>query len=165
MEVILLERIRSLGNAGDVVTVRNGYARNFLLPGKKVLRATKENLASVEARKEEIAQSNLVIKQAAQENIEKFKDLAIIMIRQAGEDGKLYGSITAKEIADFIKTERNVEISASDIVIHSKIKSIGTHSISIHLHADIVFDAVVIAARTMEEANQALAEPAAVFAE
>ena len=103
MDIILLERVAKLGQIGDVVSVKNGFARNFLLPQKKALRATKANMAVFEAQRKEIEADNLEAKAEAEAVAAKMVDVSVILIRQAGESGQLFGSVTARDIADALE--------------------------------------------------------------
>src|SRR5215475_5524687 len=115
LEVILLERIETLGQMGEVVKVKPGYARNYLLPQKKALRATKDNLAYFEKQRAQLEAQNLARKSEAEQVAQKLEGLSVIIIRQAGESGQLYGSVTARDIADAI-TEAGFTVGRSQIV-------------------------------------------------
>lgn len=136
MEVILLERITRLGAVGDTVKVRNGYGRNFLIPMKKALRATEENKKVFEERRHIIEEQNAKARAEAEIYAKKIDGISIKMVRQASQEGKLYGSVTVKDIADALK-EVGHDIPKSQIVQTVAIKSIGEYPVRIALHADV----------------------------
>lgn len=152
MQIILLERVEKLGQMGDVVTVRPGYARNFLLPRQKALRATKENLAHFEAQRTQLEAENLKLKEEAQQVAAKLNGLKIVLIRQAGEAGQLYGSVSARDIAGAV-TEAGFTIDRSQVRLNTVIKSLGLHKIAIALHPEVSVTVAVNAARSAEEAE------------
>ncbi len=137
MQVILREKIRKLGKLGELVNVKPGYARNFLIPGKKAMMATKTNLERFEAERaelEKVAQANLA---SAQARADKLKDVVITIAASAGEGGKLFGSIGTKDIADAV-TAAGVETHKHEIRMpHGVIRQIGEYEIELHLHTDI----------------------------
>ena len=151
MEVILLERIDKLGLMGDVVNVKPGYARNFLLPRKKALRATKENIASFETDKNQLEANNLEHRKEAEKVAEKLDGMSAIIIRSAGEAGQLYGSVNARNISDAI-TQGGVTIGRNQIVMDRPIKSVGLHEMTVVLHPEVSVTVNVNVARTEEEA-------------
>lgn len=124
MEVILLERIERLGQMGDVVTVKNGYARNYLLPQKKALRKTKDNMAFFEAKRAEYEAHNLKLKEEAIALAEKLKGLSVVIIRQAAETGQLYGSVTVRDIAEAIH-DAGFKIERRQIDLAQPFKNMG----------------------------------------
>ncbi len=136
MEVILLERIARLGAIGETVKVRNGYGRNFLIPMKKALRATEENKKVFEERRHIIEEQNAKARSEAEVQAKKIDGLSIKMVRQASQEGKLYGSVTVKDIADALK-EAGHNIPRSQIILTTVIKSIGEYPVRIALHADV----------------------------
>jgi large subunit ribosomal protein L9 len=154
MEVILLESVRKLGSVGTKVRVKDGYGRNFLIPRKKALRATKENIAFFEDKKSQIEQENNVKKEAAQTVAVNLNDLAISLIRQAAEDGRLFGSVTSREVELALK-DKGFEVERSLIVLNTPIKTIGIHKININLHPDVPVSIRVNVARTDAEAIEA----------
>ena len=137
MEVILLERIARLGGMGDVVKVKNGYGRNFLIPNKKALRASEENKKVFEERKHIIAEENAKAKAIAEKRAEKLKDMKLVIVRQASQEGKLYGSVTVRDIAEALK-EAGHEIPKSEIVLTTTIKTTGEYPVRLMLHAEVV---------------------------
>lgn len=137
MEVILLERIARLGNTGDIVNVKNGFARNFLIPQKKALRASEDNKKLFEERRHLIEAENAKTKGAADALFAKLNNLTLTLSRQASQEGKLYGSITIRDIADALE-EQGYEIPKSQIVMSGAIKSTGDYPVRLNLHADVI---------------------------
>ncbi len=151
MQVILLERIANLGNLGDTVEVRGGYARNYLLPQGKVLRATPANRRRFEERREEIMAANAERRQSAEATAQSLNDLTIVVIRQASERGVLYGSVTAKDIAEELSLQAG-KIDRHMVRSEGAIKMLGIHVINIAPHPEIVVPVTVNVARTADEA-------------
>ncbi len=151
-EVILVERVASLGQPGDVVTVRPGYARNKLIPSGQALRATAANKALFEARKAEIARRNDDKKQAAQELVVKLADIKVVILRQAGESGQLFGSVTARDVADAVQAQGLV-VDKNDVYIEKPIKTLGLHSVRVEPHADVRYSLTVNVARNEHQAK------------
>lgn len=154
MEVILLERVGRLGAVGDVVTVKNGYARNFLIPQGKVLRATAQNKALFQEKKAQIEQENNEKRTVAQEVAVKLDNLVVSLIRQSGEDGRLFGSVSARDIAQAV-TEAGIEIKREHVVLTTAIKNIGIHPVQVSLHPEVAVTVNVSVARTETEAADA----------
>ena len=152
MEVILLEKIGRLGNLGDKVVVKNGYARNFLIPFKKALRVNKANLEYFETKKQELETANNTAKVKANADAEKIKGKTFIAIRQAGDTGHLYGSVNSRDIADILKAA-GVIVSYSKITIDTPIREIGIYSVKVALHPEVIETVKVNVARTEEEAK------------
>ena len=150
MQVILLQRVEKLGLLGEVVTVRPGYARNFLLPQKIALRATKENVAHFEKEKETLEKLNVKHREEAEKLSKKVAGTEVIIIRQASEAGQLYGSVTGRDIADALKQEH---VTKSNIRIHTPIKTIGIHPIQVYLHPEVSVIINVNVAMSEEEAK------------
>ncbi len=150
MEVILLERIERLGQMGDVVKVKTGYARNYLLPQKKALRSTKENLAYFESQRAELEARNLQRRQEAEKVAETIKDLAVVLVRQAAESGQLYGSVTARDIHDALR-DMNVKLERHQIDLPQPLKNVGVYDVRIVLHPDVAEKIKVTVARSQEE--------------
>lgn len=142
MEVILLERINRLGNIGDVVKVKNGYGRNFLIPKKKALRASDENKKVFEERRHIIEEQNAQAKAAANAIAEKMNGMVLTLIRQASQEGKLYGSVGVRDIAEALK-EAGHDVPKSQIVMTGSIKSIGDYPVRIPLHAEVIANITV----------------------
>jgi len=153
MEVILIEKVERLGAIGEVVNVKNGFARNFLFPRNKAIRATKENIAVVEQKKAELEAQNEAKKAAAQEVLSKIDGMMVNLIRQAGDDSRLYGSVTAKDIATSINETGKAEVASAMIVMNSKFKELGIYSVEVMLHPDVKATISLNIARTEEEAK------------
>ncbi len=136
MEVILLERIARLGGIGETVEVRNGYGRNFLIPMKKALRATEENKKVFEERRHIIEEQNAAARKEAEIHAKKIDGLSIKLVRQASQEGKLYGSVTVKDIADALK-EAGHNVPKSQIIQTATIKTIGEYPVRVMLHAEV----------------------------
>jgi len=150
MQVILLQRVEKLGKMGEVVKVRPGYARNFLLPKKIALRASKENLAHFEKEKDALEKLNLKHKKEAETLGKRLEGSVITLIRQASEAGQLYGSVSARDISDTLKQE---SITKSNIKIGTPIKTIGIHSVRVQLHPEVVIKIGVNVAMSEDEAK------------
>jgi large subunit ribosomal protein L9 len=153
MQVILLERIRALGQMGDVVTVKDGYARNFLLPQGKALRATKENQARFDSQRVELEARNLEQKNEADAVGERLNDQTFVAIRQAGDTGQLYGSVSTRDIADMI-TEGGFNIARQQVVLSQPIKELGLHTVAISLHPEVEVNVNINVARSEDEAER-----------
>lgn len=152
MEVILLERIAKLGQMGEVVKVKAGYARNFLLPQKKALRATDENKKLFESRRSQLEAQNLERRADAEKVGKKIDGLTVALVRQAGEAGQLYGSVTARDIAVAI-TGAGFTVERRQVELNQPIKTIGLHPIAIDLHPEVRVMVTVNVARSQEEAE------------
>lgn len=159
MEVILLERVGKLGALGDTVKVKDGYARNFLIPQKKALRATEDNKAYFAERKAQIESDNAQKRDAAKAVGAKLDGKSFLLIRQAGEDGRLYGSVSAGDVAAAIQAE-GVEVERSMIQLDTPIKAVGEHQIRVNLHGEVTAT-VKIRVAVNEAAAQAADEAAA----
>lgn len=155
MDIILLERIEKLGQMGEVVNVRPGFARNFLLPQKKALRATKANLEFFGQQRVQLEALNLKRREEAEAVAGKMKGLTILMVRQAGEAGHLYGSVSGRDVADAIK-EQGFTVSRSQVHQDQPIKTLGSFPIKVSLHPEVPVMVTVIVARTQEEAMRAI---------
>lgn len=153
MEVILLERVDRLGQMGDVVTVKPGYARNFLLPRKKALRATRENIDSFAGQRKQLEAQNLERRTEAEQVAKTLDGKSAVVIRSAGESGQLYGSVTARNIADAI-TGGGVTIDRGQIVMERPIKTVGLHRMRVSLHPEVDVTVTINVARSEEEAGQ-----------
>ncbi|WND02355.1 50S ribosomal protein L9 [Temperatibacter marinus] len=152
MQVILLERVEKLGQMGDEVSVKNGYARNFLLPQGKALRATETNKKFFETQKAQLEADNLKRKEEAEAVAAKAEGAKVIMIRAAGESGQLYGSVTSRDIAEAL-ADAGITISRSQVSLDRAIKTIGLHEIKIVLHPEVAITVTVNIARSSEEAD------------
>jgi len=152
MEVILLERIEKLGQMGDVVKVKDGFARNFLLPQKKALRASEDNLAYFEKEKVTLEANNLKQKQEAEVILTKLDDFNLIIIRQAGETGQLYGSVNTNDVKTSLN-ENGFVVEKNQIKLDKPIKELGIHKVSVKLHPEVQAIISVIVSRTESEAE------------
>lgn len=152
MQIILLERIENLGQMGEVVRVKPGYARNYLLPQNKAVRATEENRKRFEEQRTQLEANNLERRTEAQAIAAKLDGLSVVLIRQAGEGGQLYGSVTARDIADAI-TAAGFTLDRQQIRLNQPIKSLGLHKVKVGLHPEVIVVVVVNVARTQEQAD------------
>jgi large subunit ribosomal protein L9 len=152
MEIILLERVEKLGQIGDVVKVKPGFARNYLLPQKKALRATKANLAVFEKQRSQIEANNLEAKAEAEKVAGRMDDVNIVVIRQAGDSGQLYGSVSARDIAEGL-TAAGYTVSRGQVAIEQPIKTLGLEKVRIRLHPEVSVIVTVNVARSAEEAE------------
>ncbi len=152
MNVILLERIERLGQMGDVVSVADGYARNFLLPRKKALRATAGNRDVFETRRAQFEADNLERRKEAEQVAEKMADLSVVMIRQAGDSGQLYGSVSGRDISTAV-TEAGFTIERRQVVINRAFKALGLYPVRVVLHPEVSVEVTVNIARSEEEAK------------
>ncbi len=153
MQVVLLERITKLGQMGDVVTVKDGYARNFLLPQGKALRANKSNLERFENERAQLEARNLEQKSEAESVKAKLDGETVIIIRQSGETGQLYGSVSPRDIAEAL-TEKGFNLERGQIGLDAPIKILGLHETNVTLHPEVSSTVVVNVARTEEEAER-----------
>ena len=153
MQVVLLERITKLGQMGDVVTVKDGYARNFLLPQGKALRANKSNLERFESERAQLEARNLEQKSEAESVKAKLDGEAVIIIRQSGETGQLYGSVSPRDIAEAL-TDKGFNLERGQIGLDAPIKILGLHETNVILHPEVSSTVVVNVARTEEEAER-----------
>jgi large subunit ribosomal protein L9 len=151
MQVILLERIGRLGQMGDVVTVKDGFARNFLLPQGKALRATKANRERFEKERAQLEARNLELKSEAGAVAEKLQGKSFIIIRQAGDSGQLYGSVTTRDISTAV-TEGGFSIERRQVMLDRPIKTLGLHDVRIGLHAEVEPHVTINVARSPDEA-------------
>jgi large subunit ribosomal protein L9 len=151
MEVILLERIGHLGQMGDVVRVKDGYARNFLLPSGKALRATDANRQKFERDREMLEQRNAERRSAAQGDAGQIDGKTFVIIRQAGESGQLYGSVSTRDIAE-AASAAGTEVGRNQVLLDTPIKSIGLHQVRIALHPEVVIQVTANVARSPDEA-------------
>jgi len=158
MEVILLEKIIKLGDVGDVVDVKNGYGRNFLIPQGKALRANNDNKAFFEAEKSRIEKENQEKREVAEKDANKIEGKFVIVTRQAGEDGRLFGSVGSKDIAEKIEESLKVKIKRSQISLDKPVKYIGIFQERVTLYGDVIAVVNVNVARSAEEAEAAKKE-------
>jgi large subunit ribosomal protein L9 len=152
VDLILLERVEKLGQMGQLVKVKPGFARNYLLPQKKALRATKENLAYFESQRAQLEANNLERKSEASEIGTTLEGLSVVIVRQAGESGQLYGSVSARDLADAV-TEAGFTIEKRQVVLERPIKSLGMHSVRIVLHPEVSVTITANVAQSAEEAD------------
>jgi large subunit ribosomal protein L9 len=153
MEVILLERVAKLGQMGEVVRVKNGFARNFLLPQGKALRATKENRERFQGMKAELEARNAEARGEAEAASKSIDGKNVFVLRQAGETGHLYGSVSARDIASLLSTE-GATVSRAQIVLNAPIKTLGLYKVPVALHPEVEVTVNVAVARTAEEAER-----------
>lgn len=152
MEVILLERVENLGQMGDVVRVKPGYARNYLLPREKALRATDQNKKLFEAQRAQLEAENLKRRSDADAVAAKMAGLSVALIRQAGEAGQLYGSVNARDIATAI-VNGGFTVNRSQVVLANPIKTLGLFDVAVALHPEVTVSVTVNVARSQEEAD------------
>jgi len=152
VDLILLERVEKLGQMGQLVKVKPGFARNYLLPQKKALRATKENLAYFESQRAQLEANNLHRKSEATEIGGKLEGLSVVIVRQAGESGQLYGSVSARDIAEAV-SEAGFTIEKRQVVLERPIKNLGLHSLRIVLHPEVSVGITANVAQSPEEAE------------
>jgi large subunit ribosomal protein L9 len=155
MDIILLERIEKLGQMGEVVKVKAGFARNYLLPQRKALRATKENLAHFETQRQQLEAENLKHRDEAQKVADRLNGLKVVVIRSAGDTGQLYGSVNARDIATAV-TEAGFTIRRSQVVIERPIKALGLFDLRVRLHPEVSANITVNVARSEDEAAEQL---------
>ncbi|WP_375634324.1 MULTISPECIES: 50S ribosomal protein L9 [unclassified Bartonella] len=153
MDIILLERIPRLGQMGDIVSVKDGYARNFLLPQGKALRANEANKKHFEVQRAQLEARNLERKSEAQKIAEKLDGQSFIVVRSAGETGQLYGSVSTRDIAEII-TDEGFSIGRNQIELNHPIKMIGLHTITLSLHPDVQISVIINVARSTSEAQR-----------
>ena len=163
MEVILLERIEKLGQMGDVVNVKTGFARNYLLPQNKALRKTKQNLSRFESQRAQLEADNLTRKNEAENIAGKLENMNVTIIRAAGETGQLYGSVTSRDIAESV-TKAGISINKNQVILNRALKVLGLEPIRISLHPEVSVEVTANIARNKEEAEQQLSQGYAVSA-
>ena len=153
MKVVLLERVENLGAIGDVVSVKDGFARNFLLPRDKARRATSANLKAFELDRAAIEARNEKNKAEAQKVADKIDGQTYVMIRQAGETGQLYGSVAGRDVAEAVQAEGG-KVERSQVVLNTAIKTLGVHEVQVRLHAEVTATVKINIARSAEEAER-----------
>ncbi len=153
MKVILLEKVYNLGELGDSVEVKSGYARNFLLPQGKALRATKDNIAYFEAQRKSIEKQNADTKKTAEKDAKTVDGADVTIIRQAADSGKLYGSVTARDIAQATTEATGITVNRNQVVIIQSYKTLGIFPITVQLHPEVSVEVSVNIARSPEEAK------------
>ena len=152
LDVILLERVENLGQMGQVVKVRPGFARNFLLPQKKAMRATKANLAHFENQRTQLEAQNLTRKSEAEQVGEKLNGLKVVLIRQAGESGQLYGSVSARDLSDAV-TAAGFTITRGQVTMEKPIKTLGLFPLRVVLHPEVAVQVMANIAQSADEAD------------
>ena len=153
MKVILLERVEGRGALGDVITVKDGFARNYLLPLHKALRANSANMKVFDAQRAEIEARNQKTKEQAGKAGEKLDGTSYVLIRQAGESGQLYGSVSGRDVADIINAEGG-KVERSMVVLDKPIKTLGLHEVKVRLHAEVAVSVTLNIARSQDEAER-----------
>ena len=164
MQIILLERVEKLGQMGDLVNVKPGFARNYLLPQGKALRANKANKERFESERSQREADNLSLRKDAEVEAGKMKGLAVSMVRAASEMGQLFGSVTSRDISDAV-TEAGFTIDRSQIILNKAIKTLGLHEVEARLHPEVTVNVIVNIARSLEEAKTQLKTGVAVTGE
>ena len=162
MKVILTEKINKLGNIGDAVEVKTGYARNYLLPNNKAMRYSKDNLAAFEAKKAELTAKQEAAKKSAESKVDAVKSAKLHMIRQAGDTGHLYGSVSSRDIARML-TELGVAVDSAQVLLGTPIKTIGAFDTRVALHADVIVPIKVYVAQTQDEIDALVAGKVLTF--
>ncbi|WP_455481133.1 50S ribosomal protein L9 [Bartonella sp. B12(2025)] len=152
MDIILLERIPRLGQMGDIISVKDGYARNFLLPQGKALRANEANKKHFEIQRAQLEARNLERKSEAQKIAKELDNKSFIVIRSAGETGQLYGSVSTRDISEIITVE-GFSIGRSQVELNHPIKTIGLHTITLNLHPEVQISVIINVARSASEAQ------------
>ena len=153
MKVILLERVEKLGGIGDTVTVKDGFARNFLLPRQKALRSTTANQKVFEAQRAQIEARNAENKAEAERRGERLDGSSYVLIRQAGESGQLYGSVSARDVAEAAQAAGD-RVERNQVVLETPIKTLGVHTVKVRLHAEVTVSVQVNIARSPDEAER-----------
>ena len=153
INVILMQRVEKLGQMGDTVKVKPGYARNFLLPSGRAIRATESNLKKFESERAQLEAQNLKRREEAERVAERMEGLTVVLIRSAGESGALYGSVSGRDIADAVK-DAGLIITRDQVVLEQPIKTLGLTTVRIALHPEVSIPVVVNIARTPEEADK-----------
>jgi len=153
IDLILMQRVEKLGQMGDRVTVKPGYARNFLLPKGRAVRANKANLEKFEQNRAQLEAQNLKRREEAERVAERVENMSVIIIRQAGESGSLYGSVSGRDIADACKVG-GLTVLRAQVLLDEPIKTLGLKSIRVELHPEVVIPVIVNVARSVEEAER-----------
>ncbi|MBO5696214.1 MAG: 50S ribosomal protein L9 [Alphaproteobacteria bacterium] len=163
MKVILTEKIAKLGNIGDTVEVKTGFARNYLLPNGKAMRFTRENVALFEAKKAELTARQEAAKQKAESFVDAVKNAKLHMIRQAGDTGQLYGSVSTRDIARALKEIAGVSVESAQVMLGAPIKSVGAFDTKIALHPDVIVPVKIYVAQTQDEIDALVAGKVLTF--
>jgi large subunit ribosomal protein L9 len=162
MEVILLERVENLGLMGEIVKVKPGYARNYLLPQRKALRLTEANKAKFEASRAQLEAQNLERRSEAETVSGRMGSLSVVILRQAAESGSLYGSVSARDIGDAVSAA-GYKVERRQVLLDTPIKAIGAYPVRVALHPEVIVTVSVNVARSQEEADRAIAAAASMF--
>ncbi|MFN7662292.1 MAG: 50S ribosomal protein L9 [Alphaproteobacteria bacterium] len=162
MKVVLLERIEKLGRMGDVVSVKDGFGRNYLLPQKKALRATAENIAYFENQRAALEEKSKDLQTQAEGLAKKIEKVKLLVIRQASEAGQLYGSVTSRDIAKYL-AEKSISITHAQVRIDTPVKTVGVYDIKLALHPEVSTFVKISVAPSEEEAKKLLETPEAIF--
>ena len=163
MKVILTEKITKLGNIGDTVEVKTGFARNYLLPLGKAMRWSRENVALFEAKKAELQARQDAARKSAEANVDAVKNAKLYMIRQAGDTGQLYGSVSTRDIARTLREIANVAVESAQVMLGAPIKSVGVFDTQIALHPDVIVPVKVYVAQTQDEIEALVAGKVLTF--
>ena len=163
MKVILTEKITKLGNIGDTVEVKTGFARNYLLPNGKAMRWSRENVALFEAKKAELQARSEAAKKTAESYVDAVKNAKLHMIRQAGDTGQLYGSVSSRDIARTLTEIAGVQIASAQVMLGSPIKTIGAFDTRIALHPDVIVPVKIYVAQTQDEIDALVAGKVLTF--
>ena len=163
MKVILTEKITKLGNIGDTVEVKTGFARNYLLPNNKAMRWTRENVALFEAKKAELVARQENARKAAESHVDAVKNAKLHMIRQAGDTGQLYGSVSSRDIARMLSEIAGFAVESAQVMLGAPIKSIGAFDTKIALHPDVIVPVKVYVAQTQDEIDALVAGKVLTF--
>lgn len=163
MKVILTEKITKLGNIGDTVEVKTGFARNYLLPMGKAMRWSRENVALFEAKKAELQARQEAAKKTAEANVDAVKNAKLYMIRQAGDTGQLYGSVSTRDIARMLKEVANVSVESAQVMLGAPIKSVGVFDTEIALHPDVIVPVKIYVAQSQDEIEALVAGKVLTF--
>ncbi len=163
MKVILTEKITKLGNIGDTVDVKTGFARNYLLPMGKAMRWSRENIALFEAKKAELQARQEAARKAAESNVDAVKNAKLYMIRQAGDTGQLYGSVSTRDIARMLKEVANVNVESAQVMLGAPIKSVGVFDTQIALHPDVIVPVKIYVAQSQDEIDALVAGKVLTF--
>lgn len=153
MQVILLERVENLGNLGDEVKVRDGFARNYLLPQGKALRATADNVAYFEKERKTIEAANAKQREAAEKESKKVADITVDLIRQASESGQLYGSVAARDISEAVTEKSGIKVGRAQVFLNTNLKMVGLFPVTVSLHPEVQVEVTVNIARSADEAE------------
>ena len=160
MKIVLLERIEKLGKLGDVVTVKNGYARNYLIPQKKALRATNENISVFENQRAEYEAQSRDLQTKAEGLAKKLENVKLTLVRQASESGILYGSVSSRDIAKEVETHHGVALTHTQVRMAHPFKTSGVHEVTLQLHPEVSLKIIASIAPSLEEAKRLLQKPA-----